>query len=411
MERRELAAALLRAAGIVNDRVPLPAGDAPTLLCEADPRRFVRLIAQCIWEGRAVALASPQWGPEWLEQAEAIVNEAAPNLPGGAVLVATGGTTGRLRFCVHTAETLCASAAGFLSFYGKAPHRALCVLPHWHVSGLLQLLRAALSEGRVTFGNPSHPETLPPGFDMEGALLSLVPTQLARLLDAGAAEVLRRFATIVIGGAGLDPALAEKARAAKIPLSPSYGMTETAAVCCALTPDEFLAGAEGVGRALPHAAVEIAPGASREKPAKIRIRAASLCKGFAPWTGPLGGVLETSDLGFLDESGSLHVTGRADRTIVCGGEKLDAGEIERAILASGGVKEVFVTGLPHEVWGQIAAAFYVPDAAADTEALAQAVRKILSARHVPKFWKALSALPRTAAGKIDIEALQELAGR
>jgi O-succinylbenzoic acid--CoA ligase len=274
----------------------------------------------------------------------------------------------------------------------------------------MQLFRAALSGRRVTFGEPSHPEALPAGFEVEGAFLSLVPTQLARLFDAGAEDFLRRFAAVVIGGAGLDPALAERARQANIPLSPSYGMTETAAVCCALTPAEFLAGTEGVGRALPHAAVEIAPGASQESPQRIRIRAASLCRGFAPWTGPAREVLETSDLGYLDEKGSLHVTGRADRAIVCGGEKLDAGEIERTILAGGTVMEVCVTGLPDEQWGFIAAAFYVPDGS-DTgpEALAAIVRKTLSPRHVPKFWKALPELPRTAAGKIDLERLRGLA--
>ncbi len=412
MERRELAPALLQAAGIAKGRVPLPSGDSPTLLCEADPHRFVRLFAQYLEEGRSAALASPQWGLERLAQARAVLREAAPQLPAGAILIATGGTTGRLRFCIHTVETLSASAAGFLSFYGGTQHRALCVLPHWHVSGLMQLFRAALSGGRVTFGEPSHPEALPAGFEAEGAFLSLVPTQLARLLDAGAEDFLRGFAAVVIGGAGLDPALAARARAAKIPLSPSYGMTETAAVCCALTPAEFLAGTEGVGRALPHAAVEIAPGASHESPQKIRVRAASLCRGFAPWTEPAREVLETSDLGYLDESGSLHVTGRADRAIVCGGEKLDAGEIERAILAGGAIREVCVTGLPDETWGFIAAAFYVPENSdADHEPLAQAVRKTLSPRHVPKFWKALPALPRTAAGKIDLEKLRALAER
>jgi O-succinylbenzoic acid--CoA ligase len=412
MERRELAPALLQAAGLAKSRIPLPAGDSPTLLCETDPHRFVQLFAQCLEEGRSAALASPQWGINRLEEARILLSEAAPQLPAGAILIATGGTTGRLRFCVHSVETLCASAAGFLSFYGGTPHRALCVLPHWHVSGLMQLFRAALSGGRATFGEPSHPEALPAEFEAEGAFLSLVPTQLARLLDAGAEDFLRGFAAVVIGGAGLDPALAAKARAAKIPLSPSYGMTETAAVCCALSPSEFLAGAEGVGRALPHAALEVAPGAARESPQRIRIRTASLCRGFAPWTGPIGAVLETSDLGYFDEKGSLHVTGRADRAIVCGGEKLDAGEIERAILTGGGVREVCVTGLPDEKWGFIAAAFYVPDGSdTGTETLAEAVRKTLSPRHVPKFWKALPALPRTAAGKIDLETLRKLAGR
>ncbi|HNX05686.1 MAG TPA: AMP-binding protein, partial [Opitutales bacterium] len=330
-----------------------------SLLSTADPRRFAAAFADALQSRARLWLASPDWGAARMAELERIAGGASATIPEGSILIATGGTTGRLRFCVHTPETLCASANAFLEFHGGGPHRTLCVLPLWHVSGLMQLFRAGLSGGSVAFGNPSHPAEFPSGFDPSGAFLSLVPTQLKKLIDEGRADTLRRFAAIVVGGAALDEVLADKARALGLPLSPSYGMTETAALVCALKPEEFLAGKKGVGAALPHASVRIVREdggiACAERPGRIVVRAASLCTGFAPEAGAIGGALETNDLGYFDDSGSLRVTGRADRVIVSGGEKLDAGEIECAIAATGLVTEVVVIALPDPKWGQIAA--------------------------------------------------------
>jgi o-succinylbenzoate---CoA ligase len=329
-------------------------------------------------------------------------------------MIPSGGTSGKLRFAIHTRETLFESARAFLEFFGQPRgHHALCVLPMHHVSGLMQAIRVALSDGRLTLGNPHDPRIgLPDDFEREGCFLSLVPTQLRRLLDDGAAEWLRGFGTIIIGGAALDTALWQKAFDERLPLVPSYGMTETAAMVCALAKYDFLAGKSGVGEALPHAeiSIETDSGAASEKNAgRVRVRAKSLCKGTIPATNiePGEGLL-TNDLGWLDDTGSLHIKGRADRVIICGGEKIDPAEIEEAVLATGLVRDVAVIGIPDEKWGQLAAAFYVSatESKSVEDDLKIRLRDTLSPKHVPKKWFKLENLPRSEAGKLDTMKLQ-----
>ena len=414
MELGALPVELRRAAGIATLDAGGRSSSGDAVLLERGPREFASAFADALEKGSRVWLASPDWGEGRLAELDGIVAQSSPKLPESAILIPTGGTTGRLRFCVHSPQTLAASAEGFNRFFGAPPHRALSVLPHWHVSGLMPLFRAALSGGRVYFGSPRSPLDFPDGFEPCDAFLSLVPTQLQRILDSPDAGKLRLFRAIVVGGAGLSPEAAEKARALGLPLAPSYGMTESAAVACALTPAEFLAGKSGAGRALPHVRIEVLPpagasAASKCAPGRIRLSATSLCLGFAPEAPLPGEFLTTSDLGYLDEAGILHVLGRADRTIVSGGEKLDAGEIERAILESGLASEVFVLGQPDPIWGERAAAFYVKRDSSSgpvEDALAAAVRTRLSPRHVPKAWIRLPSLPRTAAGKVDAAALR-----
>src|ERR1051326_5185908 len=90
----------------------------------------------------------------------------------------------------------------------------------------------------------------------DGWVISLVPTQLQRLLaNPDTVRWLKNFRMIFIGGGPLWPELADAAAAAELPLSLTYGMTETAAMVTALLPKEFLAGVRSSGPALPHARV------------------------------------------------------------------------------------------------------------------------------------------------------------
>ena len=87
-----------------------------------------------------------------------------------------------------------------------------------------------------------------PAWGTKPVLLSLVPTQLARLLaHPDGVAFLQQLQLIWIGGAALPTPLADQARALQLPLVPCYGSTETAAMVAALPPDRFLAGEPGCG--------------------------------------------------------------------------------------------------------------------------------------------------------------------
>jgi o-succinylbenzoate---CoA ligase len=388
------------------------------LITPRDPKKFIATFFAALDRGLDIWLASPSWSTDRMGKVRAIMRKTliGGTLPeGGHVFIPTGGTTGRLRFAVHTWDTLANSARGFLEFYGSAHgHRTFCVLPLYHVSGLMQVVRVAIAGGGFYAGNCHDPsQNLPEDFNPDGCFISLVPTQLGRLLDKDGSQWMRNFETIVVGGAALDSSLAEAARKERLPLSPSYGMTETAAVVCALLPGEFLSGANGAGHSLPHAEISLegdktgrAP--SEEAPGIVLVRASSACKGYADGNGfsPLDGAIRTSDLGWKDEGGILHIKGRADRVIVCGGEKIDPTEIEETLLSTRKVSDVAVIGIPDPKWGAIALCCYAASESFSDEAeLKIIVETKFSRRHVPKLWKKYGTIPRNEAGKPDIPSI------
>ncbi|BET69152.1 hypothetical protein ASA1KI_40700 [Opitutales bacterium ASA1] len=323
-------------------------------------------------------------------------------------MIATGGTSGGVRFARHTRASLCAAADGLRTWAGGGALSSVCVLPLHHVSGCMQLVRAWRTRGAVALvawreveaGN--LPQDLP-----ERVQLSLVPTQLARLLERPAAVAwLRRFETVFLGGAAAWPTLLDAAREARVPLAPCYGMTETAAMIAATRPDEFLASAATPGlEALPHATPTI------DADGRIRVRSTSLFLGY--WGDDAGtpvdaGEFVTSDLGRIDARGRLHVLGRADGWITTGGEKVDPSVVENTIRASRLATDVAVVAVPDAEWGAIVVACVCGCDEGRLGELQAFVRARLSPHQIPKRWVRLAALPRNAAGKIDRRELTRL---
>jgi o-succinylbenzoate---CoA ligase len=232
--------------------------------------------------------------------------------------------------------------------------------------------------------------------------LSLVPTQLQRLLgDAEAEDWLRGFKAVFIGGAPAWPELIEAGRAARLPLAFSYGMTETAAMVTALRPEEFLTGAQGSGTVLPHAQVTL------DEEGRVVIAGASLFYGYWPETRAAG-AWATEDSGRFDERGSLHVLGRRDALIITGGEKVDPAEVERVLRGTGQFADVAVIGVPDAKWGEAVVACYSLEFAPhDLEAVARVLGSHLAGFKHPKRYVAVARWPRNAQGKVNRAELRE----
>jgi o-succinylbenzoate---CoA ligase len=304
-------------------------------------------------------------------------------------MIPTGGTSGKLKLAMHTPATLSAAARGFQEFYGVTEINSHCLLPLHHVSGLMQLWRSLLTNGHFTTSSEPHPP---------GSFISLVPTQLQRWLPKHT-DWLRSFQTIIIGGAPAAAGLLAEARRAKIPLSPSYGATETAAMIAALSPADFLAGASGCGQSLPHAQIQIQP------EGRIQVKSRSLMLGYYPEQRTPAASWLTDDLGEFDERGSLQILGRESHKIISGGEKIFPDQVESAILATGLVQDICVLGIPDLDWGERVVACYVGNV--DQHTLQSAVADRLSSFKRPKTWLAVAEIPRNAQGKIDRQQLRD----
>lgn len=230
-------------------------------------------------------------------------------------------------------------------------------------------------------------------------MLSLVPTQLQRLLASPAAVAwLRGFRVIFIGGGPVWPELTTAAARAELPVSLSYGLTETAAMVAALRPAEFLAGEHSCGAALPHARISI------DGEGAITVAGESVFRGYFPDERP-SRKFATEDLGRLDEHGHLHILGRRDAVIITGGKKVQAVEVEAALRASGEFADVAVVGVPDPEWGHAVVACYAAaDRPPDLVRVAASLQGLAAFKR-PKRFVAVADWPRNAQGKLNRAAL------
>ena len=280
----------------------------------------------------------------------------------GDLVVHTSGTTGTPRPVGLTTRDVEANARGTAAALGLSDdERWLCPLPLSHVGGLMVLLRSAVYGTTAVLGPPDTPDV---------TLISLVPTQLARLLDAGAPPPSR---AVLLGGAPADPGLLIRAREAGWPVAPSYGLTQT---CSAVTIGE-IGDTETSGR--PIAGVKLTIAADQEI---------------------VVGTVHTGDLGRLDEHGRLIVIGRKTDTIVSGGENVAPAEVEAVLRAHPAVADAGVFARPDPEWGEAVIARVVLRAEASPDELRAFAAERLARFKVPKAVELADALPRTASGKL-----------
>jgi len=208
---------------------------APLVIREEDPVVFAVKFFATASIRLPIALANPKWRAK--EQAEFDALMAPGDLASGSILIPTGGTTGGVKLAIHDWASLHAGARAVQDFLGGGAIHSCCVLPLYHVSGLMQLLRSFVSGGSIRFDEN----------ETEGCCLSLVPTQLQRMMQTS--ECIRKLNTariIFVGGAAMPLGVERKAREFKLPVVPVYGMTETAAMIAAVPNQDFLA-ASGAG--------------------------------------------------------------------------------------------------------------------------------------------------------------------
>lgn len=239
--------------------------------------------------------------------------------------------------------------------------------------------------------------------------LSLVPTQLDRLLAAwGADPAPAGLRCVLIGGAHAPGDLVHRAVEAGWPVSLTYGMTEMWSQVATAPPALIRSRPGTVGA--PLADVEVAFAADGE----LLVRGPTRALGYvgsddAPALADEDGWYRTGDLGSLDDQGLLWITGRRSERIISGGVNVDPAEVEDVLRAHPAVRDAAVVGIPSREWGETVAAALVP--VWDSFDLAEVedfVRARLSGPKRPKRWKMEANLPRNANGKVDRAAVAAL---
>jgi O-succinylbenzoic acid--CoA ligase len=315
--------------------------------------------------------------------------------PETALVIATSGSTGQPKGSELPGAALLASAGASLRRIGARPgERWLCCLPVFHISGIGVLVRSLLAGTAPQVATRLEPAVLA---GAGCAHVSMVPTQLRRMLDARAGVAGLR--TILLGGAAIPPGLLDEARAAGARVITTYGMSETSGGCVY------------DGMALDDVRVSIGPGD------RIRIAGPVLFSGYRlrpdlTARARDGEWFVTSDIGAIGPAGELAVRGRADSVIITGGEKVVAAEVEAVLATCAGVREAAVVGRPDPEWGEVVTAVIVPSDPGEPPGLADIrahVRDILPAHAAPAALLLAAELPMLPSGKPDTEELRALA--
>ena len=181
-------------------------------------------------------------------------------------------------------------------------------MPLSHVGGLMVLVRSAAAAGTVVLEPPPFDADRVARLLREGdiTLVSLVPTMLARILEAGGRPG-PRLRRVLLGGGPVPPGLLRRAVEAGFPVSQTYGLTEACSTVTLAEPGDL----ETAGRPLPGLGVSIAADG------EIFVNGPTV---VGEWD-----TLRTGDLGRLDDEGRLTVVGRKSDTIVTGGENVAPG--------------------------------------------------------------------------------------
>lgn len=313
---------------------------------------------------------------------------------GTALVVATSGSTGQPKGVQLGHDALTASTRASVGRLGcRRGESWLGCLPTHHVAGIQTLLRSWELGAEPLVHDRFDVEEVARS---EARHVSLVPTQLSRLLEAGVD--LRHLDTVLLGGARPPARLLERAAKAQVRIVVSYGMSETCGGC--VYDGEPLDGVE----------------ATIDEDDRIRLRGPVLFSGYreepqATWEAiDADGWFVTGDVGrWVD--GRLEVVGRADDVVISGGENVPLQAVEVALRSHRGVHDAVATGVEDPEWGHVVVAAVV---AADPEhpptlaELRDHVRRGHPPAFAPRRVVLVDAIPRDELGKVTRSAVDRL---
>jgi acyl transferase domain-containing protein/acyl-CoA synthetase (AMP-forming)/AMP-acid ligase II/thioesterase domain-containing protein len=321
----------------------------------------------------------------------------------------TSGTTGGRKGVLSCQRAWLWSAASYATALGiSSRDRLLWPLPLFHAFGHSLCVIGTLAVG-ASAHLPGDESLLDSLHSTPVTMLAGVPTTYRELIGAARADTrpLPRLRACITAGAPVPAQLnAEATELLGVPLLNQYGSTETCGAIATSRPgDPYVEGS--CGPPVPGIDVRLVDPVSRtdvprDEEGEIWVRGPGLMLGYRgdPETPFADGWYRTGDLGRRSESGRLTVTGRVKELIIRGGENIHPAEVERVLLACPGVADAVVTGIPHDVFGEVPAAFVVPGPEApDPRVLLAACRAALPDYKVPAAFYELDAVPRTRLGK------------
>jgi acyl-CoA synthetase (AMP-forming)/AMP-acid ligase II len=344
----------------------------------------------------------------------------APGDDDVALVLHTSGTTSRPKLVPLRHRNLVASAGNIASTYILEPTDvALCVMPLFHIHGLMASTMATFRSGGLVVVPPKFdPMTFWPALhDNHGTWYSAVPTmhQMLLMRNRGerppGADGLRFIRS---SSSALSPeTMAQLESRFGAPVVEAYGMTEASHQMASnpLPPAPRRPGTVGTGTGVRIGIMtdtgELLPEGSV---GEVVIRGPNVIDGYsnnpeANATSFVDGWFRTGDQGTMDADGYLSLIGRLKEMINRGGEKIAPREIDDVLMQHPAVGEAVAFGSPHPTWGEeVVAAVVLREPVAEKELIAFA-RERLADYKVPRKLYIVDKIPTTATGKIQRRAV------
>ena len=331
-----------------------------------------------------------------------------------AAVVATSGSTGSPRAVLLSNRALIASATAFGTRFGTDA-RWVVSLPVHRIGGLMVLVRSWLHNSpyevdpSVGGARPFDPATFASttkraarrcAADGRRLMVSLVPTQIARLLDAGdvGLQALQAYDVVLSGAAATPQPLLNKLREHGVNVVISYGMSETCGGCVF------------DGQPLDGVDISLASQTDAE-PGRISIGGSVIASGYRlrPDLDSLtfiGGRVMTHDVGGLDSMGLLHVLGRLDDVVTVGGVNVALSAVESIVRHHPEIEEVAMIDIADPEWGSLPMAYIVlrhndVDRPALESEIRGAIEQRIGRAALPRYFAYVEALPMLDSGKVD----------
>ena len=289
------------------------------------------------------------------------------SIKGPGVVILTSGSSGKPKGVFLKEQNLFFSALGTNQFYNFQPKdRWGLTLPHHHIAGLMIPLRCLLKGGSIILNDNNQPLPL---FIIENhpTYLSLVPHQLKEIInfisdDEKTMNIYPSLKAVLVGGAFLGLQLKKIAREKKIPVSPTFGLSEMSSQVTAQSPQDFLNEplSNHIGKILPYREMMV------DKDQKILLGGKTIFSGYLTkkeyhplsFSENTPNLWQSQDRGFLNKNSQLVLTGRQDKVFISGGENINPFEIEKVLMEYKGIESAIIIPVPHTKYGQVPFAFF-----------------------------------------------------
>lgn len=337
-----------------------------------------------------------------------------------ALILFTSGTSGNPKGVELTFHNLKASFDNCNTILNQSTQdKWIASLPFYHIGGFSIIIRALLAGSSLIIPKSLSSEDLAVAINKHNpTLLSLVSTQLRRLLDLGV-KPGDNLKYVLLGGGYIENSLVDQSISKGWPITKVYGSTETSSLVtfidCVKEKDKI----SSVGKPLSNNQIFIVNDIKEILPlgikGEIAVKSESCANGY--YNNPEetnarfnNGIYYTGDWGSLDEEGYVFIDSRKQELIISGGENINPLDIESELIRYPGVQNAAVFGQEDKEWGHIVSAAIVikPGFSISEKELSEYLLNKISSYKIPRKFYFLDKLPLSALGKVQKEKLMDL---